>query len=231
LNIFISGISSGLGRALAKHYISNGHKVYGISRRPAGILGVEHHCCDLSDFSSIAPTLNSLLKGVDELNLVILNAGILGSIERMAQQNMDELKSIMDVNLWSNKVICDTLLGTYPQMQQLVAISSGAAVNGSMGWGGYSISKAALNMMIKLYASESTQTHFCSLAPGLIDTAMQDQLCDEVDPAKFPSVSRLKSARGTEAMPTPDQAAPMIAKAIDNVKSYDSGSFLDVRNF
>jgi hypothetical protein len=60
---------------------------------------------------------------------------------------------------------------------------------------------------------------------------MQDQLCDEVDPVKFPSVSRLKSARGTEAMPTPEQAAPMIAKAIDNVKSYDSGSFLDVRNF
>ncbi|MCP3870534.1 MAG: SDR family NAD(P)-dependent oxidoreductase [Gammaproteobacteria bacterium] len=50
-------------------------------------------------------------------------------------------------------------------MEQIVMISSGAAVLGNQGWGGYAISKAALSMLARLYAHEFTQTHI-SLVPS-----------------------------------------------------------------
>ena len=78
----------------------------------------------------------------------------------------------MKINVWSNKVICDWLLKSIPEIYQIVFMSSGAAVNGNRGWGSYSLSKATLNMLAKLYAAEAKQTHFSALAPGLVDTAI-----------------------------------------------------------
>jgi len=47
--------------------------------------------------------------------------------------------------------------------------------------GGYALSKAALDVLAKLYAHEFTQTHITPLAPGIIDRAMMDHLCEEED--------------------------------------------------
>ena len=74
-------------------------------------------------------------------------------------------------------------------------------------------------------------SHLCALAPGLVDTAMQDYLCDpaQVDAERYGSVSRLRAARGTEAMPDPDQAAARILSALPRIREHPSGSFLDLR--
>lgn len=163
------------------------------------------------------------------MDLVILNAGILGEIKELKDTEIKELNSIMDINLWSNKIIIDKLLKEKNNIKHIVAISSGASINGSKGWGGYSISKAALNMMIKLYASENSGIHFTSLAPGLIDTSMQDYLCGKVDEFKFPSAKRLKESRGTELMPSPIKAGGIVANGIEKSKNITSGSYVDVR--
>ncbi|MFW6370887.1 MAG: alcohol dehydrogenase, partial [Bacteroidota bacterium] len=97
------------------------------------------------------------------------------------------------------------------------------------GWNAYSLSKATLNMLINLYAKEYTDTHFCALAPGIIDTEMQDYIYSLPDDNKFPVVQKLKSLKGTDDMPPPAKAAPSLIKAFETVKKYESGSFLDVR--
>ena len=84
-------------------------------------------------------------------------------------------------------------------------------------------------MLIKLYAAENPETHFTSLAPGLIDTAMQDYLCAEVDTSKFKAVQRLKDARDTEAMPKPPEAARKLIDAFPKMLFYESGHFADIR--
>lgn len=100
----------------------------------------------------------------------------------------------------------------------------------SYGWGAYSLSKAALNNLVQLYAHELPETHVISLAPGLIDTAMQDYLCEEVDSGDFPSVQKLKAARGTEDMPGPRATAERILDLLDDLKAkHPSGSFVDIR--
>jgi NAD(P)-dependent dehydrogenase (short-subunit alcohol dehydrogenase family) len=136
----------------------------------------------------------------------------------------------MRVNVWANKVILDWLIERQIPIDQVVAISSGAAVNLHYGWGGYALSKAALNNLMTLYAREMPDTHVVALAPGLIDTGMQDYLCEEVDSDEFPSVQKLKDARGTENMPGPREAAEQIIDLLADLRdNHESGAFVDIR--
>lgn len=230
-NIFITGISSGLGLGLVKKYLNDGWQVYGLSRRVCPINHENLHTfqVDLSDFANIPGALFELFSGQKKLDLAVLNAGILGEIATMQSTAMPDLKKVMDVNLWSNKVVLDWLFKHMQEVKQLVAISSGAAVNGNKGWSGYSISKAAFMMMVKLYAEEEPQTHFMSFAPGLVDTAMQDYLCSRSETEEFPSLARIQSARGTESMPTADGLAEKLLLVFEKLLTYESGSFIDIR--
>lgn len=234
MKIFITGVSSGIGWGLSKYYLSQGHDVYGISRRiPDDLISYKnfhHQICDVSNFESIGSILSNLLQGVAKIDLAILNAGILGPIAHMKDQEITDLKKVMDINVWANKPIIDQLLTQVPTTAQVVAISSGAAVNGNKGWGGYSISKAALNMLVKLYAAENDTTKFYAFAPGLVDTSMQDFLCgDELNTINFPSAQKLKEARHTSNMPNPEAAGEILASSITKLHNHPTGSFLDIR--
>ena len=128
--------------------------------------------------------------------------------------------------MWANKTVIDTLIGCGARSRQIVAVSSGAAVNGSKGWGGYSLSKAALNMLMKLYAGELTDTHITALAPGLVRTPMLEGILEEVDPGQFPSVARLQAGEKR----TPEEAARLLLDIFPRLFEFESGSFVDVRN-
>jgi len=231
--VLITGNSSGLGRGLTEIYLERGWEVYGVSRRGcSGLTGkLKDIHCDLTDFEAVPLAMETLLMGIGHLDAVYLNAGILGTMQDMHESSLEEIRQVMDANVWSNKVLLDWLLGSGIRIDQIVLISSGAAVNGNRGWGAYSISKAALNMLTQLYAHEFPHTHLCALAPGLIDTAMQDVLCDpqQVDENRFPSVARLRAARHTPDMPQPREAGQLIADALAQLKQLPSGSFADIR--
>ena len=233
--VFITGVSRGIGRALALACCQRGDTVYAMNRsRPTeglagGLLRFVSH--DLADLDGIEAALGELLNDVEHLDLVILNAGVLGPIRDLADTPMSELQGVMDINTWANKALLDALVRKGIPVRQVIGISSGAAVNGNRGWNSYCLSKAAFVMLLKLYAAELPETHFCSIAPGLVDTAMQDYLCGlgELEAATFPSVARIQSARGTEAMPDPMALAPRLLSIFDQVRSRPSGEFVDIR--
>jgi benzil reductase ((S)-benzoin forming) len=232
--IFITGVSSGIGGALARACLDRQDAVYGISRRsPSEFLShpaFHHGELDLAKAEAIPAVLGELLQGVHQIELAVLNAGILGRIADLGETSLEEIKHVMDVNVWANKVILDSLSQQGVQVKQVVAISSGAAVTGMRGWNVYSISKAALNMLIALYAAECPETHFCALAPGIVDTPMQDQLSAVPRDPRFSSLDHLRAAKGTSEMPPPEQAAPGLLKAFDQALKSPSGAFLDVRS-
>ncbi|MCF7797230.1 MAG: SDR family NAD(P)-dependent oxidoreductase [Lentisphaeria bacterium] len=232
-SIFITGVSSGIGHGLAAEYLQRGDTVYGVSRRePHNLTAHEkfHFAeLDLTDYEKMAPVCKTLLHNTTELDLVVLNAGILSPIRDMVETPLEDLRQAMEINVWANKMLLDWLLQSGRTVRQVVGISSGAAVNGHRGWNGYSLSKAALNMLIQLYAAERPDIHFTALAPGLIDTDMQAYMSGLSKDERFPSIEALKNARGTAAMPTPDAAAPLLIKAFDKVKAFENGGFTDVR--
>lgn len=230
----ITGINRGLGHGLALACLERGDTVLGLGRNTAADLesrpGFQFARADVTNRAECSTALDSLLNGRDRLDRVILNAGILGPIADMADQPIDTLRNVMDVNLWANKTLLDLLLGRELPIGQVVAISSGASVNGNRGWGGYSLSKAALNMLVKLYAKEREDIHFGALAPGLVDTGMQEQIRAMPDDTPFPSVAQLKQAAGTEAMPDSATAGRKILEAIDRLPGLiASGEFADIR--
>jgi benzil reductase ((S)-benzoin forming) len=229
--VFITGNSSGLGRGLSDACLDRGWEVYGLSRRGAGLkhARLRDVQCDLAELETIPAALETLLGEVDSLDLVFLNAGILGEIQPMTDVPLDDLRTIMEVNVWANKVILDWLHERGLPVRQIVAISSGAGVVGNRGWAGYALSKATLNMLIRLYSHEFPGTHLSALAPGLVDSEMMDYLCVEPDPEEFPTLERIRRARGTEKMPGPREAAERILEVLSEVLSNPSGDYADLR--
>jgi NAD(P)-dependent dehydrogenase (short-subunit alcohol dehydrogenase family) len=233
MKILITGTSSGIGNALAHDYLKNGAEVLGMSRtvdeKLAGNKDYHHLSQDLGELDELPRSIEGFTGSAKTFHLVVLNAGILPKIKDMRDTTLDEIKKVMDINVWSNKVIIDTLFNSSHKVHQVVAISSGAAVSGTRGWNAYSLSKATLNMLIQLYANEVPETHFSALAPGIIDTGMQEYIASLPD-NKYEVIDRLKSMRGTSEMPPPEDAAKYLVKAFEYVLKYQSGSFLDVRD-
>lgn len=230
-NIFITGNSQGLGLGLTQAYLDRGDTVYGCSRKGCqGLDGDLHdYQCDLSDLGAISTHLDDYLGDIERLDLVILNAGILGDIKDLHETPLEEIWKTFDINVWANKVILDWLHAQNFPIHDIVLMSSGAAVNGNRGWNGYALSKATLNMLTAQYAHEFPNSHLIAFAPGIIHTEMQDYLCNEIDTEKFPSMNALKQAYGTEYMPTPGVAGKKIAEGFDRLREFPTGSFIDIR--
>jgi len=232
--ILITGTSSGIGYGLVKYFCELGYEVLGISRRDCDLSQLfsnyHHYSIDLLDYEALSKEMTEVFKDYQSFDLVILNAGILGQIAPFEQQNIQKAKQVMEVNVWANKVLIDLFLKNAIAVKQWVAISSGAAKNGSAGWGAYSVSKAALNMLIQTYAAENVHSHFCALAPGLVDTQMQDYISALPNEENFPAIERLKAAKGTDAMPDAITVAPVLVRAMQRALDFESGVFLDVRD-
>jgi len=234
--VLITGVSTGIGHALARRCLNRGDTVYALGLHAPAEWQDERRFrfCeqDLRQFDALAEAVPRLLGDAERLDLVILNAGILGEIKDIRDTSLDEIHQAMEINTWANKVLLDALFALGLPIPQVVGISSGAAVSGSRGWSSYALSKAAFKMLLQLYAAELPDTHFCSFAPGLVDTAMQDYLCGlpEAQTLRYPTLSRIQAARGTDAMPTPHVLAPTLLEAFEKVRTEaPSGTFVDLR--
>lgn len=232
MKVCITGVSSGLGHGLAKVYLEQGAEVYACSRREPRELvgrGLRFASVDLGDADGGADEFARLIREVAHFDIVILNAGKLSEIRDMADTPLDDLRETMEINVWANKWLLDALFAGGRTVGQVVAISSGASQYGSRGWNGYSVSKAALNMLVKLYAGERPETHFTSLAPGLVDTAMQDYLTSLPEDSRYPPLEILKAAKGTEKMPDGETCARQLIEVFPKLLDSESGGYADIR--
>ena len=231
--IFITGAHAGLGKALTQGFLDTGADVFAVSRRrPADLNNsnrLRFRALDLAQTDQISDGIKEFLSTTNQLDLVLLNAGVLGEIKDLSDTSLAEIATVMDVNVWANKVIYDTMRELRIRIPQLVAISSGAALNGSGGWGAYSMSKSALNLMFRVYAHENPDSHFACLAPGLVHTQMLNHVCSLELDDRYPAVGRIKSAIGTERMQTPSQAATRLMAAFPRLLEYPTGAYVDIR--
>ncbi len=176
MRILITGVSSGLGEALSSAWLVAGHSVSGISRRrPANLVaaGLEHLACDLGQLQELPRMLRVWIPTQEPWDLVVLNAASLGPLGDLSQQTQASIDEVMALNVWSNKTMLDILMRGPTAPQQVLAISSGAALEAKRGLNAYCLTKSALKMLIHAYATEFPKTHFCSLIPGYVDTPMQ----------------------------------------------------------
>lgn len=232
MKILITGSSSGIGNGLAKAYLKN-HQVWGISRRiPENIKSdpnYRHLSLDLVNHNKVKDSVPLFLKEVLQFDIVILNSGILGEIRLTQDVSIADMKAVMEINVWANKGLLDLIFENGIKIKQVIGMSSGAALRSTPGWGSYSLSKAALDMLMNVYAKERPATHFTAFAPGLVDSEIQEYIFNMKDAEQYPSAKKLKEARYTEVMPDADTAAPLLISGFEKALKYESGLHLDIR--
>lgn len=192
--IIITGVSSGIGKALALNYLKKGEKVIGIGRTN----GIEHNNysfqqCDLSQTKEIE-NLRFDFFDFDSVTL-INNAGVIGNIERLSEQTHSDVEEVLTVNSIAPMLLTQKLLKFCPIDKEfiLINISSGAGKRAIPSWTSYCASKAALDLFSQTVLEEELERgrkiKVYAIAPGVVDTSMQEKIRS----ASSPTFSSLQS--------------------------------------
>ena len=174
---FITGVSTGIGFAMAKKLLENEYVVYGCSRSlPKELLNYpsfKYQKIDLAKTNEITENLELLFSQIkpSKFDLVFLNAGLFGTPPNLAlATDLSNFQNVLDVNLTANKVIIDYLLKSNFKIDICLISSSMAGIRMRAGMLSYSVSKAALNALIKIYSLENPEIFFALLGLCNVDT-------------------------------------------------------------
>lgn len=224
MTVIITGTSSGLGRSLVHSFNKKGYETIGISRSKTP---ETDYICDFRSDEEITKTFKQVLLDIDKIDYLVLNAGILGEIKKATKIDNADLLNVFQVNLFSNKKILDLVLNSSVELKRVIFISSGASIKAYDGWLSYCLTKGALNNLASCYAMENSGTHFLSLAPGVIQTKMQDVIVKNSE-QKFSSILKFKNLYGKN--PTPDIVANKIVDNLSTLSAIESGAYFDLRD-
>ncbi len=176
--IVLTGVSRGLGRAMALGFAAAGHKVLGCARHQPGLkLGAPHdfQAVDVSSAEAVQAWAGRLLPVHGPPDLIVNNAALINKSAPLWQVNPTEFSGVMDVNIKGTFHVIHSFL---PAM--LVA-KRGVIVNFSSGWGRsvdaevapYCATKFAVEGLTRALALELPEGMAAiPLNPGIIDTDM-----------------------------------------------------------
>ena len=162
--VMVTGVSRGIGHAIAVHLVARGWHVFGTVRREHGTEPghdaaspgkLELLRADVRDADSVRSAVTLLLERTEgRLDAVVANAGI-ATVGTFEDTPPDAVMSVMETNYFG---ALNTLRETIPVLRtnrgRIVVISSDAAVYGTPGLAAYSASKAALEAWAESVAYE-----------------------------------------------------------------------------
>lgn len=179
MRVVITGASSGIGEALARHYASPDSILALISRRAAagGLPGqVVSYPVDVTDLAALERAATDFVARFGAPDLVIANAGVGVGTHGEDLADVEKLRRVLDINVAG---LAATLAAFAPAMREarrgtLAGIASVAAFRGLAGNGAYCASKAAAitwmeSLRAELHGSGVSVVCIC---PGYIDTPM-----------------------------------------------------------
>jgi NAD(P)-dependent dehydrogenase (short-subunit alcohol dehydrogenase family) len=146
---------------------------------------------DLKDFAAIDRLGAAIFERWKKLDILVGNAGVLGKLTPLAHADQKMWDEVMAVNVTANWRLIRSLdpLLRASDAGRAVFVSSAAAQKCLAYWGPYSISKAALEAMVKTYAAEiaTTQARANCFNPGPTRTRMRATAMPGEDPMSLPS--------------------------------------------
>lgn len=207
--VWITGASSGLGLALAKHYLLIGYKVIASARREGELKELQrlypddlfYIPFDVSKDSDIEPVKHALEEHANRLNLVILNAGTCEylDIEQPDWSLFERVNQVNYMGMVRSLQVCLSLLKK-TEDAHLVGICSQAVQAPFIRSEAYGASKAAVRYLLdslRLDLAPNDIAVSCIL-PGFIDTPLTQR--NDFD---MPFIM------------TPEQAAQHVVKAVE----------------
>jgi NAD(P)-dependent dehydrogenase (short-subunit alcohol dehydrogenase family) len=221
----ITGASRGLGEALAVELARQGARLVLVSRTRAALepvvlrirqAGGEAHAleADLGSKDDIYPLAGAATALVGPVDLLLHNASDLGPtpLRLLLDTECEDLERVLAVNLLGPFRLSRVIAGSMALRERgtIVHVSSDASVQAYSHWGAYSVSKAALDHLSRLWAVELGErgVRSFSVDPGEMDTAMHA--------AAMPDADRQTLAR-------PDAVAARIAALIRSPETPNGG--------
>jgi len=191
--VFITGASSGIGRALALELAERGHELFLTARRLDALEAlraeiasrhpdrrVEVRELDVRNDADVAAALAEAAQTLGRCDIVVANAGV-GNSGRVGEGDMQRVRRIVETNLIGAIATIDAAVALLRRQGgdgQVVGVASVAGVRGLPGSSSYSASKAGL---IAYLESVRAETHsepiaVTTIAPGYIDTPINQDV-------------------------------------------------------
>ena len=218
----VTGVSRGLGEALAFTLLARGFHVTGIGRATSARLAgdryrfVEFDLCDVVGLdAALAPALTGVLSREPAAVCLVNNAAMSGPVGIYGHHASADFIAPLAVNLAAPAALANLFIRVFsaaPGDRRIVNVSSGSAVRTLSGSGWYSVTKAGLEMLTNGIAAEQGPQGILavSLRPGIIATDMQVAARSHSD-AVFPSVQIFRDFHEKGLLVEPDAAAERIA--------------------
>jgi NAD(P)-dependent dehydrogenase (short-subunit alcohol dehydrogenase family) len=167
----VTGASRGIGAATAEALGAAGAHVILVARTAAALEEVEERIHEAGGSATIAPldltdgeSIGKLAVAVAErwgkLEVLVLNAAMLGSLTPVQDIDPKEFSRLLSLNLLANQALIaafDPLLKK-AERADVVALTSSVGAEPRAFWGGYGSSKAALETLLGAYADETAFT-------------------------------------------------------------------------
>lgn len=231
----VTGTSRGLGKEIVLQLLEQGWKVIGISRNQS----IEHEnyihvSTDLSDWNFV----NDLSLGLNpdaEEYMLIHNAGTLGEIGYVGEVSDAMIQQGFQLNLITPSILTNQFLQeTQHKKRTVVAITSGASKNQYDGWGMYCSSKAGLDAYFAVVMKEvelrnDKNTRIYSIAPGVVDTSMQEQI-RRSDKHSFSNLARFTELKELNQLDSAENVAKKIISFLFAENPLKNGRY-DIRDF
>ncbi|KAG8368920.1 hypothetical protein BUALT_Bualt15G0096600 [Buddleja alternifolia] len=230
--VLITGVSRGLGKALALELAKRGHTVIGCSRTPEKLSSLQSELAaasekisknnkhlimnvDVRSNSSVEELARAVVEKKAVPDIIVNNAGTINRNNRIWEVPVDEFDTVIDTNI---KGTANVLRHFIPLM---IENKHGIIVNMSSGWGRsaaaqvapYCASKWAVEGLTRAVAKELPPgMAVVALSPGVVNTEM------------------LQTCFGSSAAlyPTPESWAPKAATLILHLTVGDNGASLTV---
>lgn len=187
----VTGASHGLGRAIAGAYAAAGASVVLSSRKQEGLdvaageiqaeggtaLPIAAHA---GDEDAVQRLVDATLEAYGHIDILMSNAGTNPHFGPTLDATAALWDKIMEVNLRGAFLLCRAAAPHMATGSKIVIMSSVAGFRPSTGLGIYSVSKAGLNMLTMVLASElgPKGIRVNALAPGTIKTRFSRALTD-----------------------------------------------------
>jgi NAD(P)-dependent dehydrogenase (short-subunit alcohol dehydrogenase family) len=202
----VTGASRGIGRAIAVGLAKAGAHVIVLARTQGALEEVDDEIratggnstlvvMDLTKGDKIDALGPSLYQRWQKLDILVANAGVLGPVSPLGHITADAWANTLNVNLNANWRLIRTLdpLLKLSDSGRAIFVTSGTVAKARAYRGPYTVSKAALDALVRTYAAECQNTTIRAnlLSPGPMRTRMRETLYPGEDPQTLPDPSEI----------------------------------------
>jgi len=167
----VTGASRGIGAATAEALAAAGVHVILVARTASALEEVEERIhaaggsatiapLDLTDGESIGKLAVAVAERWEKLDILVLNAAMLGSLTPVQDIDPKEYSRLLSLNLLAPQALIAAFDGLLKKSERadVVALTSSVGAEPRAFWGAYGSSKAALETLLGAYADETAFT-------------------------------------------------------------------------